>query len=142
MTAIRADNSLIQKVIPIAGDIGGRTTDPKLTLLSGSGQNKDKSTAASPGVRVEIGGGEYNGVSQSSVIDFLCNRAADENTEPSFVSYRDGVLRLDWQTKLACFDASEVDDGEDEGDAPEDAEPVQKHWGFLTWFLILWVKWV
>lgn len=57
----------------------------------------------------------------------------DDTNKPSlqFHSYDTGdvdILRLDWRTKYACLDAKDEKDRDPNG-----------HWGFFTWFIIMYV---
>ena len=63
----------------------------------------------------------------------------DDATAPSltFVSYGESeafkgtdLLRLTWKTKAACEDAKEKQDAE-----------KSNHWGFFTWFILMYVYW-
>lgn len=63
----------------------------------------------------------------------------DENNSLRFVSYQkeenNHVLRLDWRTKYACTTYEEDDDsGSGSG-----KDGTSKHWGFFTWFIVLYV---
>ena len=61
----------------------------------------------------------------------------DEKRSLHFVSYgedadsggKQRTLRLDWRTKYACEDYEEDDDGGSKS----------THWGFFTWFIVLYV---
>ena len=77
-------------------------------------------------------------------------RSEDEDKEPDededddenslrFVSYQMEeedkdvkTLRLDWRTKYACESFEEDDDGGGK-------DSSSKHWGFFTWFIVLYV---
>lgn len=77
------------------------------------------------------------------------NAGSDENDDPKegdddednnslhFVSYKkegdQQILRLDWRTKYAC-ESYEEDDDEGSG-----KDGTSKHWGFFTWFIIMYV---
>jgi len=136
VTTVRDSTSLVQKVIPIAGDLHGNPLDADITLLS---TQKTPHAAPVQGVRVHIKGGEYVQEKQSAIVEFLCDRAVDIG-DPEYVSYREGILRLEWRTRHACFDALGQEDG-DVGkgrDRQDDRDPqTSSHWGFLTWFLIM-----
>jgi autophagy-related protein 27 len=128
--------------------------------------SKSNDDSTKEGLRLEMNGGfkkADNGKSRSqkAIVEFLCDKSrtglenlpkpedpyedvkdkreeeGDEKEEddgtPSleFMQYdTDGkdsdILRLQWRTKYAC----------------EDAIPVVEHWGFFTWFLIMYVFWL
>ena len=149
-------STVIHKIIPIAGDINGRS-DPKYTRLKTSGDSAD---AGKEGFRAVLSGGKYEEKDQEAVVDFLCDpkRSGLEGLKPEkegggkgkekreekqpgekdpedkslkFVNYdKDGadkwVLKLEWRTKYAC-ESSEGGGGADQG----------SHWGFFTWFIIM-----
>ena len=131
MTVVKDGHNTVQKVIPIAGDLSGKTTDPKITLLSHKKTPSDEEPVQ--GVRVVITGGSYSDEEQFASIDFLCDRSIDQG-KPRFISYREGTLSLEWKTTHACYDASSTDPDEGSGD---DMEDDSTRWGFLTWFLIV-----
>ncbi len=64
----------------------------------------------------------------------------EDNNSLRFVSYeKEGdkqVLRLDWRTKYAC---STYEDDDDDSDPGSGKNGTSKHWGFFTWFLVLYV---
>ena len=156
--------TIIERVIPIAGNFElslGPALDPKWTRLKTSSRPADRGRE---GVELEIGGGRYpqdskNGEKQKAVVEFLCDKKPEERRGNlrrdgqeegdgegnekdsaddgeggtlSFSSYEmvgdERVLGLTWQTKYACEDAQE-DSGRSGGG----------HWGFFTWFIIMWV---
>jgi Autophagy-related protein 27 len=61
----------------------------------------------------------------------------DDDNSLRFVSYEKEddkqILRLDWRTKYAC-EKFEEDDDEDSG-----KDGGSKHWGFFTWFIVVYV---
>ena len=62
----------------------------------------------------------------------------DNGKSLKFVSYgpldeKTDVLKLNWKTKYACRDAEEDDDRDDGRDKSG------SHWGFFTWFILLFV---
>ena len=64
----------------------------------------------------------------------------DEENSLRFVSYlvepddsKVKTLRLDWKTKYACPSYEDDDEGSGKGSN-------SKHWGFFTWFIILYVS--
>ena len=63
----------------------------------------------------------------------------DDSNSLRFVSYEkeedNQVLRLDWRTKYACTTYEEDDDS----DSGSRKDGTSKHWGFFTWFIILYV---
>jgi len=65
----------------------------------------------------------------------------DDNDSLRYVSYQKEddyeVLRLDWRTKYACVSYEEDDDDDDEGG---DKGSSSKHWGFFTWFIVMYVR--
>jgi autophagy-related protein 27 len=61
----------------------------------------------------------------------------DDGKSLSFVSYgstdeKTDLLRLNWRTKYACEDFEDDDGG---------SSSKNSHWGFFTWFIIMWVSW-
>lgn len=133
--------------------------DPVWTRLKTSTLESD---AGKEGVRLEIKGGfkmvDKTKKPQKAFVEFLCdrNRVGDENLWVPEDKYEDGkskrdesndgtpslqfvgyetsskdidVLNLSWRTKFACEDAK----GE------KDAEK-SSHWGFFTWFIIMYVS--
>ena len=158
------DNDVLGKVYPIAGELlgnGGGSMDAKWELLKNSKSHDD---STKEGLILEMNGGFRKAESgksrpQKAIIEFLCDKSRtglenlpkpedpyeevkdkregdkeeEDDGSPSlkFVRYdTDGkdadVLRLQWKTKYAC----------------EDANPVVEHWGFFTWFLIMYVFWL
>lgn len=148
-------------MIPIAGDFThtlGGSLDPKWTRLKTSSASADREKE---GLRLEMGGGKYDGEPQKAVVELLCDRSSEErpraiskeddeleggheNKEAEetddgkggilkFLSYEmvgdTKVLSLEWHTKYACEDAK---DGSRDGGGG--------HWGFFTWFIIMWVS--
>ncbi len=68
-----------------------------------------------------------------------------ENDDKSlrFISYGpdneevgEWTLRLEWRTKYACEGMQHGDDGDDDGNSKGSKS---HHWGFFTWFIIMWV---
>jgi hypothetical protein len=57
--------------------------------------------------------------------------------ELHFRSFNEGVLRLDWRTKYAC--PTTVDDTPSKEKDPDTTKPTTKHWGFLTWLIIMYL---
>lgn len=154
----------VDEVFPIAGSYAttsGRSLDPKYERL------EDIPYSDMTGLRIELNGGKYNKQNQKAVIDMQCDpertgnekspfkkgkgdedeklreTETDENDEANslrFVSYEVGddskdikVLRLDWRTKYACESYEEDDDEGSEKDSDG------KHWGFFTWFIVMYV---
>ncbi len=155
---------IIDRVIPIAGelrDYGGYDLDAKWERLKGSKSNID---FKKEGLILELNGGFVvnNGKNrkQKAIVEFLCDktRVGDENlwngedkydegkekredgapeddaSTPSleFVAYDTSdadvdVLRLKWRTKYACEDTK-----------PEQDAERSRHWGFFTWFIIMY----
>jgi len=52
-----------------------------------------------------------------------------------FRSFDEGVLRLGWRTKYVC--PSSADKAPQDDETPK--EPGSKHWGFLTWLIIVYL---
>ncbi|KAI9842576.1 MAG: hypothetical protein M1838_003076 [Thelocarpon superellum] len=157
------DSSTIRSVRPIAGNFDhGRPIDAAVTRLKTSASHGD---SQKEGLRMELHGGRYPqtkaGRKQTAVIEFLCDKEAEDEApdrrraakedeedeededEPDtegqnlrFISYgpvddeesQEDVLRLEWLTKHACEDAMNGDDDDSNG-----------HWGFFTWFIIMYV---
>ena len=159
------NKTTIERVIPIAGDFGlsiGPALDAKWTRLKTSSRPADRGRE---GVELEMGGGRYpidskNGEKQKAVVEFLCDKKPEERRREmlrrdgkeegdeegnarettddgeggtlSFSSYEmvgdERVLGLTWRTKYACEDAQE-----------DSGKPGGGHWGFFTWFIIMWV---
>lgn len=126
--------------------------DPHWARLKSSASSADREKE---GIRLEMNGGKYEGRKQKAIIEFLCNAKSEERRrDMSAVAEEDGqegeeaddehggklkllswedeedikVLRLEWITKYACEDA---DDGNDSSSG---------HWGFFTWFILMWVS--
>jgi autophagy-related protein 27 len=150
----------ISDAFPIAGELkdqGGGYSDVKWTRLKTSKLNKD---AGKEGVRLEIKGGfrTVDGAKkkQKAFVEFICDkslvgdenlwdpedkyedgntkREANANGEPSlqFVNYDksdkdEDVLTLLWKTKYACEETKKEED-----------EERKSHWGFFTWFIIMY----
>jgi hypothetical protein len=55
--------------------------------------------------------------------------------EVHFRSFNEGILRLDWRTKYACPTTAE---NPPEKDDPDTGSQDSKHWGFLTWLIIMY----
>jgi autophagy-related protein 27 len=151
----------ISDAFPIAGELngaGGGYSDVKWTRLKTSKLDTD---AGKEGVRLEINGGfrtvDDVNKKQKAFVEFLCDTSLegderlwipkeeyeDENIKrgeeiagggPSlqFVNYTLGkdedVLKLLWKTRYACEKPKE-----------EDNEKRKSHWGFFTWFIIMYV---
>lgn len=154
--------------IPIAGKFGhtiGGHLDPKWTRLKGSASSADRDKE---GLRLEIHGGKDNdGNKQMAIMEFLCPAKQEERRrsyqaltaedEDDKNGEEDGMdksgeetddgdggtikllswdnedntktLRLKWDTKRACEDAAEEGSGSSKG-----------HWGFFTWFILMFVS--
>lgn len=101
-----------------------------------------------------MNGGKYEGKNQKAIVEFLCNERSEERRREVTTAAEDEngdggeaddehygkikllswdneedtkVLRLEWNTKYACEDAEESN-GSSSG-----------HWGFFTWFILMWV---
>jgi hypothetical protein len=161
----KEDNTDIpSNAFPIAGDLkdrGGGHLDAKWTRLKTSGLESDD---GKEGVRLEIKGGFKNSEGkkkkQKAFVEFICDRSRignenlwdpedkyvggnskreekeDSPKTPSldFVSYDtsgndEDILTLLWRTKYACEDAKKEKDAE-----------RNSHWGFFTWFIIMYVS--
>jgi len=158
------DTDIPSNAFPIAGELndkGGKYLNPKWTRLKTSKLDED---AGKEGVRLEIKGGfkktEGKTRYQKAFVEFICDqtREGDENLwnpedkyadgsskreekedsskTPSlqFVSYDttgkdEDVLTLLWRTTYACENTK----GE------QDAER-REHWGFFTWFILMYVS--
>jgi autophagy-related protein 27 len=155
-------------VVPIAGELkgqGGGDMNPKFERLKTSASHSD---SEKEGVRVEMNGGYRTLESgthrnQKAIVEFICDRNTegvenlydpkdeyaeekvkraegdkeDEDDPKSsslkFVRWDEeegdtDILRLEWRTKYACEDSK----GE------QDAEKGS-HWGFFTWFILMFV---
>jgi hypothetical protein len=161
-TLVQPDGSSShENTYPIAGNLkihGGGDFDVKATLLSTSESNED---SKKEGLRLELFGGQKQTDTQkrtqSAIIEFLCDKSRtglehlseerdqyeerdeevdDDPSTPSltFVSYNvskknpeEDLLRLQWKTKEACEDSKAKKDQENSG-----------HWGFFTWFVIMY----
>ncbi|PQE30835.1 Autophagy-related 27 protein [Rutstroemia sp. NJR-2017a WRK4] len=155
-----------QQIIPFAGSLensGGGSLDAKYERLSAS---KAHSDAGKEGLRFELNGGfRGNGKGkkpQKAIVEFICDRnrtglenlwvppepkgkeKLNERDEPipggaandsslQFFTLDEhddvDILRLTWRTKEACEEGS-TDDGNDQSST---------HWGFFTWFIIVYV---
>jgi hypothetical protein len=156
----------LSPAFPIAGELklqGGGDMNAKWERLTDSNSHAD---ADKDGLRVELNGG-FRGQGkekrkQKAIVEFICDkwRKGDENlwdpedkyddgkskreeTDPAdddpnspsltFLSYTPDkgdadVLRLEWRTKYACESSKEEED-----------EKNAQHWGFFTWFIIMYV---
>lgn len=146
-------------MIPIAGDLkdgGGGNLDAQWTRLSTSPSHAD---SEKEGLRVELNGGVYNKRKQTAIIELICDKertglegeidpedqyeSRDEDPAEGspkaasliFLKYGpttddsdSDVLRLEWRTKYAC-----------EGQRDEEGGSRSSHWGFFTWFIIVYV---
>ncbi|KAG1752957.1 putative autophagy protein Atg27 [Suillus lakei] len=88
--------------------------------------------------------------SQSIIFSLLCADAADPEAEPEFVSYENGIVRVDWSTPAACGspdDQSTPDEPSppqedddtpaDEGGGDSDEKPAKRGSGLGFFFLVL-----
>lgn len=149
--------------IPIAGQYpfnGGTQLDPEITRLTTSSSPSDREKE---GFRLSLQGPKHQGRKQKAVIDFLClgkaeerdlrargekagaledddgeedHSATDEISHDGYggtlkyldydVVGDDKVLSMEWRTKYAC---------------EKDESPARSsgHWGFFTWFIIVYV---
>jgi len=148
----------ISNAFPIAGELqdhGGYAIDAKWYRLSTSKLDTD---AGKEGVRLEIKGGvkkvEGKNRKQKAFVEFICDHDLEgdehlwtpedeyEGEEPekdspgepslSFDSYDtsgkdEDVLKLIWRTRHACEDTKREED-----------EAKKNHWGFFTWFIIMY----
>ena len=146
----------ISRVIPIAGDFPDNKLNPSFTAL------RKATTSDQEGFRAILNGGTYSGRTQRAIIDFICDpelegtegeakpkdkyknskRAKEEvatagnSTAMTFVSYgadfegqkNTDTVMLEWRTKYAC---ENIDHG--------DGSASTSHWGFFTWFIIMFV---
>jgi hypothetical protein len=154
---------VFSNAFPIAGELkgsGGKYLDPKWTRLKTSKLDED---AGKEGVRLEIKGGfkktEGKNRDQKAFVEFICDKSleGDENLwnpedeyvdgnskreeegsskTPSlqFVSYDttgkdEDVLTLLWMTRYACETTKKEQDAE-----------RGEHWGFFTWFILMYVS--
>jgi autophagy-related protein 27 len=156
------DTDIFSNAFPIAGELKEKEGDylnPKWTRLKTSKLDED---AGKEGVRLEIKGGfkktEDKKRKQKAFVEFICDeslkgdenlwdpedkyvdgnskREEDSSKTPSlqFISYDttgkdEDVLTLLWLTRYAC----EHTKGE------QDAERGE-HWGFFTWFILMYVS--
>lgn len=155
-------SDVVSNAYPIAGELkekGGGYSDVKWTRLKTS-----EPDAGKEGVRLDIQGGfrkvEGKTRPQKAVVDFICDpslegledlwvpeeqydddehiKRAEEETKPKepslqFVSYDtsgkdEDVLNLLWKTRYACESTKKEEDAE-----------RKSHWGFFTWFIIMYV---
>ena len=104
------------------------------------------------GIRLQIGGGRYDGEDQKAIVEFLCDAKKEDKISTAkneedhkygnavddehggtieILSWDDEddakVLRLEWNTPYACEDAKDGDSSSGGG------------WGFFTWFILMWV---
>ncbi|KAK3168705.1 hypothetical protein OEA41_005153 [Lepraria neglecta] len=140
----------IIRTIPIAGEYGhsgfGGNLDPKWTRMKSSESSADRERE---GIRLQIGGGRYDGKDQKAIVEFLCDAKKENNTSTAeneedhkygnavddehggtieILSWNDEddakVLRLEWNTRFACEDA-------------KDGDSSSGGWGFFTWFILI-----
>jgi Autophagy-related protein 27 len=72
---------------------------------------------------------------------YICPCSTDFYQELHFRSFLEGVLRLDWRTKHACPTTVDNDTPSKDKDKDKDndpSKPTTKHWGFLTWLIIMY----
>jgi len=133
----------VDSIIPIAGDFGNEDNsklNPNYTRLKSSTTEAD---ANKEGVRAELHGGVYpwkeeKKQKQKAVVEFICDKdktglegqerdgkVIDGAKTLKYLSYEEGVLKLEWRTKQACEQQAGGD-----GDGGS-------HWGFFTWFIIM-----
>ena len=158
----------VLRAFPIAGQLKGKGGDDMNAKWERLKSSKSHSDAGKEGIRLELHGGFANGEDgkkrpQMAIVEFICDKSrvgdenlwdpedkyddgndkregdgekdtADDTTSPSleFFSYDTSgsdadVLRLTWRTKYACEDAK----------SEKDAEKA-KHWGFFTWFILMY----
>ena len=145
----------ITDTIPIAGDFShtfGGALDPRFERLKGSTSSADREKE---GIRLIMNGGKYEGKKQQAIVEFVCNipkenkrgvigaTAEDDAPDGEEVDDEHGgrikllsweveddvrVLRLEWMTKYGCEDAEDGDNSS------------SGHWGFFTWFILMWVS--
>ena len=132
-TRIFEDGETRIKPISIAGNLHdqhGGYLDPQYIRLS--------TVAEREGVRIELKGGILKKKEgdkeikrkQEAVVDFVCDvdKTGLEPSSLKFLSYKKDdsdpevdILSLEWLTKSACENSV-----------------VRTHWGFFTWFLIMY----
>lgn len=154
---------MVQEAFPIAGEFSlsghGGSLDPKWTDLSTSPSSADREKE---GIRLEMNGAPK----QQAIIEFICDASArdrrrnvaglsaaeDDEGDGGSGDGKEGeevddgqggilkllswkvvedtkVLSLEWTTEYACEHAKEG--GEKKSSSG--------HWGFFTWFIIMWV---
>ncbi len=124
---IKSDDGtvIVDKIIPIAGDIHGRSSDPRVTRLA--------EREGVDGIHVEIGGGEYKDIKQSAGVDFICKTDSEEGPKEGLrvKSYTDNKLTLEWITSYACPRAA------DKPAPPPSDETKSSSWGVFTWLVLI-----
>ncbi len=153
-------NDIFVHATAIAGelkDYGGDYINAKWQRLKTSNSHTD---SEKEGLRLTINGGFYKDPEtrknrpQKAVIEFICDktREGNENLWDPEDKYDDKVKRaeagnssltvlkydktgdeadvlyLDWRTKYACEDSKNEQDAE-----------RGEHWGFFTWFILMYV---
>jgi hypothetical protein len=162
-------SDVFDEAVPIAGELkekGGGHMEQQWARLKTSSSHED---STKEGLRVEMNGGFRKLESgkkrdQMAIIEFICDKSrtglenlydpedkytdgkvkraeddgADDKEDPNssslqFLRYVEGegevdVLRLRWFTQYACEDSK----GE------QDKEQTD-HWGFFTWFILMYV---
>ena len=161
------DEEEFNEVYPIAGDLrtkGGKDMNAKFERLKTSTSHAD---SEKEGVRIEMNGGfktlKSGTRAQKAIVEFVCDKDRDglenlydpekkddekverdedhdtkggedpKSASLSVVRYDEGegevdILRMEWRTKYACEDSK----GEQEAEQGN-------HWGFFTWFIIMFV---
>lgn len=135
----RDNEKNILQTIPAAGEFP--SLDAKTSLLKSTDSDDDVE-----GVKVEFHGDVYQDEKQTTVIELICDHSVDvyplhvhtdlEIGEPRFKSFKEATLRLDWRTKYACPSSADSPPSKDKDDPPS-STPSTKHFGFLTWLIIM-----
>ena len=130
----------VNQIIPAAGEFP--SLDANTSLL----KSTDLDDEVIEGVKIELHGDVYLDRKQTTVIELFCDHSEEVYTpsqqfllifevgEPRFISFRQATLRLDWRTKYACLSSSD-NPSKDKDDSQ--SSPSTKHWGFLTWLIIM-----
>jgi hypothetical protein len=155
--------SEIYQIIPIAGEIDGRSVDEKFTRLKTSNLPGD---AKKEGIRMVLGGGLYAKKEQRAVVEFLCDpkrtglegmkpdkeesdgkEKREERKEPENKEPEERKPEEEQSLKFIGYDTSDPEGNvlklewrtkyaceNLEGSGGEDQG---SHWGFFTWFIIM-----
>lgn len=157
----RGDEKSIMQIIPVAATFGDKGLNAKTSLLPSAEATEVE------GVKVELHGPTYKETEQMAIIELTCDRSVEVSSSPlstrlpirgvllllryamfgatdyeelHYRSFNEGILRLDWRTKYACpTTVDKPSNDKDKEKEPDNTKPTTKHWGFLTWLIIMYL---